>query len=131
MTLDDILVEIKQAETIVVMAHESPDGDAIGSVLSMNLALKKMGKKVDVIVKEFPRTFSFLPGANTVKTTSDIETYDLAIDEQEIADTGYTLVLAYIRLHDRENAKKLLNQLINKLMSIKNVVRAYRTSSSN
>lgn len=42
------------------------------------------------------------------------ETYDLAIDEQEIADTGYTLVLAYIRLHDRENAEKLLNQLINK-----------------
>ena len=79
MTLDDILVEIKQAETIVVMAHESPDGDAIGSVLSMNLALKKMGKKVDVIVKEFPRTFDFLPGANTVKTTSEVETYDLAI----------------------------------------------------
>ena len=51
MTLDDNLVEIKQAETIVVMAHESPDGDAIGSVLSMNLALQKMGKKVDVSVK--------------------------------------------------------------------------------
>ena len=36
MTLDDIFVEIKQAETIVVMAHESPDGDAIGSMLGMN-----------------------------------------------------------------------------------------------
>ena len=79
MTLDDILVEIKQAETIVIMVHETPDGDAVGSMLSMNLALKKMGKKVDVIVKEFPRTFAFLPEANTVKTTSDVETYDLAI----------------------------------------------------
>ena len=79
MTLDDILVEMKQAEKIVVMAHETPDGDAIGSMLSMKLALKKMGKEADVIVKEFPRTFSFLPGANDVKTNSDIETYDLAI----------------------------------------------------
>lgn len=42
------------------------------------------------------------------------EAYDLATDGQEMADTGYTLVLAYIRLHDRENAKILLNQLINK-----------------
>ena len=79
MTLDEILVEIEHAEKIVIMAHETPDGDAIGSMLSMYLALKKMGKEADVIVKEFPRTFSFLPGANDVKTTSDVEIYDLAI----------------------------------------------------
>ena len=79
MTLDNILVEIKKAEKIVIMAHETPDGDAIGSVLSMYLALKKLGKEADVIVKEFPRTFSFLPGAKNIKTKSDIEKYDLAI----------------------------------------------------
>ena len=33
MTLDNILEEIKKAETIVVLCHESPDGDAIGSQL--------------------------------------------------------------------------------------------------
>ena len=79
MTLDDILVEIKNAEKIVIMAHETPDGDAIGSMLSMNLALKKLGKEADVIVREFPRTFAFLPGAKEVKSNSDIEQYDLAI----------------------------------------------------
>lgn len=79
MTLDNILVEIKKAEKIVIMAHETPDGDAIGSILSMYLALKKLGKEADVIVKEFPRTFSFLPGAKNIKTKSDIEKYDLAI----------------------------------------------------
>ena len=51
MTLDDILVEINHAEKIVIMAHETPDGDAIGSMLSMNLALKKLGKEADVIVR--------------------------------------------------------------------------------
>ena len=29
MTLDAILDEIKKAETIVILAHESPDGDAV------------------------------------------------------------------------------------------------------
>ena len=79
MTLDDILVEINHAEKIVIIAHETPDGDAIGSMLSMNLALKKLGKEADVIVREFPRTFAFLPGAKEVKSNSDIEQYDLAI----------------------------------------------------
>lgn len=79
MTLDDILVEINHAEKIVIMAHETPDGDAIGSMLSMNLALKKLGKEADVIVREFPRTFDFLPGAKEARSNSDIEQYDLAI----------------------------------------------------
>ena len=29
MTLDEILKEIKKAEKIVILTHESPDGDAI------------------------------------------------------------------------------------------------------
>ena len=44
MTLDEILKEIKNAETFVILAHESPDGDAIGSSLAMCLALQNMGK---------------------------------------------------------------------------------------
>ena len=79
MTLDNILEEIKKAETIVILAHENPDGDAIGSVLAMGLALKTMGKKPDMIIREFPRTFNFLPGANEVKQNSDVKKYDLAI----------------------------------------------------
>jgi len=41
MTLDNILEEIKRAETIVILTHETPDGDAIGSSLAMKLALKQ------------------------------------------------------------------------------------------
>lgn len=79
MTLDNIVEEIKKAETIVIVAHENPDGDAIGSVLAMGLALKSMGKNPDMIIREFPRTFNFLPGANEIKQYSDVEKYDLAI----------------------------------------------------
>lgn len=38
--------------------------------------------------------------------------YTTATDEQEIADNGYSLAMAYIRLHEREEAKKILIQLI-------------------
>ena len=79
MTLDTIIEEIKKAETIILLAHESPDGDAIGSLLGMKLALEKLGKKPDVLIKEFPRIFEFLPGAKNIINDSKIEEYDLAI----------------------------------------------------
>lgn len=79
MTLDDILKEIRKAEKIVILTHEQPDGDAIGSSLAMRLALKKVGKDVDVIIPEHSRLFDFLPGMKEVKTESNIKNYDLAI----------------------------------------------------
>ena len=78
-TLDNILEEINNAETIVILTHENPDGDAIGSATAMCNALKQMGKKPDVIIPEFPRAFEFLPGVEEIKKESDVEKYDLAI----------------------------------------------------
>ncbi len=78
-TLDNILDEINKANSIVILTHENPDGDAIGSGLALYNALKDMGKNPDLIIPEFPRTFEFLPGADEIKKGSDIEKYDLAI----------------------------------------------------
>ncbi|MCI8617639.1 MAG: bifunctional oligoribonuclease/PAP phosphatase NrnA [Clostridia bacterium] len=79
MTLDNIIEEIKKAEKIVILTHETPDGDAIGSSLAMRVALKQLGKNPDVIIKEVPKIFDFLPGREEIKENSDIEKYDLAI----------------------------------------------------
>ena len=79
MTLDEILKEIQQAESIVILTHESPDGDAVGSSLACKLALESAGKKPDVIIPEYSRIFKFLPGAEDIKEASDIESYDVAI----------------------------------------------------
>lgn len=78
-TLDNILDEINKANSIVILTHENPDGDAIGSGLALYNALKDMGKNPDLIIPEFPRTFEFLPGADEIKKGADIEKYDLAI----------------------------------------------------
>jgi phosphoesterase RecJ-like protein len=79
MTLDEILKEINNAETFVILAHENPDGDAIGSSLAMCLALQNMGKKAEVLMKEYPANFNFLPGIENIKTEPSIENYDMAI----------------------------------------------------
>ena len=41
MTLDDILIEIKNANTVVIMAHEAPDGDAIRKLTCNVFGTKK------------------------------------------------------------------------------------------
>lgn len=79
MTLDNIIEEIKDAEKIVILTHETPDGDAIGSSLAMKIALKQLGKNADVVIKEIPKIFDFLPDREEIKQFTDVEKYDLAI----------------------------------------------------
>lgn len=43
---------IKKADNILVFAHQSPDGDAIGSMCAVGQGLKKLGKNVDYIAGE-------------------------------------------------------------------------------
>ncbi len=79
MTLEHILEEIKKAKKIVILTHENPDGDAIGSSLGMYIALRKMGKEPDIIIPELPRAYNFLPEIENVKKEGQKEPYDLAI----------------------------------------------------
>lgn len=79
MTLDNIIEEINNAESIVILTHENPDGDAIGSSLALYNGLKQIGKDADLIIPEFPQTFEFLKNSEEVKKEGKTEKYDLAI----------------------------------------------------
>lgn len=79
MTIDSIIDEIKSAESIVILTHENPDGDAIGSALAMYNSLKQIEKNVDIIIPEFPAIFKFLPLSEEIKTEGKNNCYDLAI----------------------------------------------------
>ncbi len=79
MTLDNIKEAIKKSKSIVILTHDIPDGDAIGSSLSMYLALKQLGKEADVVIPKYSKTFNILPGIDEVKKEGKIENYDLAI----------------------------------------------------
>ena len=79
MTLDKILEEINKANSIVILTHENPDGDAIGSSLAMYNILKAYGKNPDVIIPEYSKIFEFLPGTKEIKKESQVQKYDLVI----------------------------------------------------
>lgn len=79
MTLDNIVEEIKKADNIAILTHESPDGDAVGSSLAMYNALKDMGKDVDIIIPEYPKIFEFLPGTESIIKEPKKGEYDLVI----------------------------------------------------
>ena len=53
---------IAASHRIVVCAHKSPDGDAIGSSLGWAGYLRSLGKKVDICVPDMiPDSISWLP----------------------------------------------------------------------
>ena len=83
MTLDTILEVIKKSDRIVVLTHEMPDGDAIGSSLAMMFALKSLGKNPDIIIPSYSNCFKFLPGIEELKEETSIEKYDLAIAKKQ------------------------------------------------
>ncbi|GAB4570658.1 MAG: bifunctional oligoribonuclease/PAP phosphatase NrnA [Anaerolineae bacterium] len=65
---------LQQARQIVAVTHVNPDGDAIGSLLGLTWALRKLGKQVIPAVDEgVPPEFAFLPGADEVQAAlSDV-----------------------------------------------------------
>jgi phosphoesterase RecJ-like protein len=79
MIIDNIVEEIKNARDIVILTHEIPDGDAVGSSLAMYNSLKSLGKQVDLIMPDCPEMYNFLPGFNEMKEEGKQEPYDLAI----------------------------------------------------
>ena len=76
--LDSIIEVINNANKIVIFTHISPDGDAIGSSLSMYIGLKSLKKEVDIITDDYSRCFNFLPELENVKKETN-DSYDLAI----------------------------------------------------
>ena len=79
MTLDDIKEQILKSNSIVILTHEIPDGDAIGSSLAMYNGLKQLNKNADVIIPTYSNTFDFIPGMSEVKKEGKDDKYDLAI----------------------------------------------------
>ena len=76
--MSSIYDAILASDSILLLSHESPDGDAIGSLMGMYHMLTNLNKKVDVVVPEMPETFLFLNSIDKVLTHSDKE-YDLTI----------------------------------------------------
>jgi phosphoesterase RecJ-like protein len=76
---------IARAERILLLAHEKPDPDALGSTLGLAFALAPLGKRCVVACADpVPANYTFLPSRETVVTELPDEDFDLVI----AADAG-------------------------------------------
>ena len=58
---------LKKAQSILITAHTSPDGDAIGSSLGLSHALKAMGKQCAVVLPNRGAKFlDWMPGIDSI-----------------------------------------------------------------
>ncbi len=70
---------ILRAKEIAISGHSNPDGDSLGSLLSLGLGLESMGKKVYLLNQDdIPERYTLLPGIDRVIKTTD-KKVDLAI----------------------------------------------------
>jgi phosphoesterase RecJ-like protein len=71
---------IKSSEDILILTHKNPDGDAVGSVLGLAIALKSLGKNVSCFSKDaVPKAFEFLPNTIFIRSQISPKQYDLII----------------------------------------------------
>lgn len=90
---------LRDATSAVVCAHVRPDGDAIGSVLGLTLALRSMG--VDAIpttadIRSAPSTYRWMPGFELYTHADELEPPEIfvALDTPTPERLGYARELA-------------------------------------
>jgi len=84
---------IKRASRVLLVSHIRPDGDAIGSLLGLGLALQSAGRQVQMVLSDgVPHSFSHLEGSDQVVNKPDGD-FDLIIvlDCSELSRVGRAL----------------------------------------
>lgn len=67
-TPEEMIEVLRKAPKVALFSHVSPDGDCIGSMLAIGLALEKMGKEVSFYnPNSVPSYLAFLPGSSRIR----------------------------------------------------------------
>ncbi len=84
---------LRRANRILVITHIRPDGDAVGSLLGLGLALQEAGKQVEMVISDgVPVSLRHLSGSELVRNTPS-GNFDLAVvvDCSDLPRTGKAL----------------------------------------
>lgn len=72
--IEQILKSIEKSESIYLSSHINPDGDSIGSMMALGIALKQLNKNVSFIRTDtIPDIFNFLPEIESIREYNEIE----------------------------------------------------------
>jgi len=79
--MDQIIRHIKDGQHLLIASHAEPDGDAVGCLIALGLALRGFGKKATLYnPSPIPAVYRFLPGVEQIKRyIKAAHTYDTAI----------------------------------------------------
>lgn len=91
---DAALLEARQiidtADSVLIASHIRPDGDAVGSVLGLGLALQAAGKDVQMLLEDgVPKSFRHLMGSEQIQKRVE-EPFDcsIVVDCSDLTRTG-------------------------------------------
>jgi phosphoesterase RecJ-like protein len=71
--INEVKKIIEGSDNFLIISHEKPDGDALGSVLAMKIALEKQDKKAIGFCVDFAaENFNFLPSVEKIKNDPKI-----------------------------------------------------------
>ncbi len=91
---DKMIAEIRkalqEAERVLLVSHIHPDGDAVGSLLGMGLALEAAGKQVEMVLSDgLPGTFRHLSGSDKiVKKADGLFDFTVVLDCSDLLRAG-------------------------------------------
>lgn len=101
-----IIDQIRKSQSVLVVSHARPDGDAVGALLATGLALRNINKTVHMYNESvIPAVYRFLPMVHKIKQRVDsVNAYDtvLVLDCGAIERTG--VIAPQLR-----KAKQLIN----------------------
>lgn len=97
---------LEKPAKIVLVGHQNPDGDAIGSTLGLAIYLQQYGHQVQVIVpNDFPQFLKWLPQAENILI------YESKTDDAKhfIADADILFILDFNATHRAGKVNEALN----------------------
>jgi len=83
---------ISTGKKFLVIGHEKPDGDSIGSLLAFFSLLQKAGKNVKMVLKDpVPEIFCFIKDSEKIQRQFEIEEFDtiILLDNGDAKRTGF------------------------------------------
>lgn len=92
-SLDRVVEKLRNGERFLVIGHISPDGDAVGSVASLVMILKELGKEVEgCIADELPDFVGRISKDEWIKGVDDLRDYSydtaITVDSSDLARIG-------------------------------------------
>lgn len=89
--MEEVIKLIQESNNIYIASHVQPDGDNIGSILALGMAIKKLKGKVNILkVDDIPLDYHFLPNLELIKEHDADQPIDLfiALDSSDIDRLG-------------------------------------------